>query len=140
GPGRQMPVLSAPGVRVDGSISDAFTFDPIARNWPHRHSVMVVTAALVVAYTALFESGAKVPLDDDVFITWPSSCSSRTGTNVLIPWMTPKTLTSTAQRQSFTWCSHSAPSEPDGIAALLHTRCTAPNASSVMSRNDSTDS
>ena len=57
-----------------------------------------------------------------------------------MPWITPNTLTSTAQRQSFTWCSHSAPSDPDGIAALLHTRCTAPNASRVASRSDSTDS
>src|SRR4051812_1052974 len=101
---------------------------------------MVVTAALVVAYTALFESGANVPFDDDVFMTWPSSWASSTGTNVLMPWITPKTLTSTAQRQSFAWWSHSAPSDPDGIAALLPPRCTAPNASSVMSRNDSTDS
>ena len=30
---------------------------------------MVVTAALVVAYTVLFDSGANVPFDDDVFIT-----------------------------------------------------------------------
>ena len=81
--------------------------------------MIVVTAALVVAYTALFESGAKVPFDDDVFTTWPSPCSSSTGTNVLMPWMTPNTLTSTAQRQSFTWCSHSAPSEPDGIAGVV---------------------
>src|SRR4051794_38742647 len=116
-----MPVFSAPGVRVDGSINDAFTFDPIAVSCPQRHSVIVVTAALVVAYTALFESGANVPFDDDVFITWPSSCASNTGTNALMPLITPKTLTSTAQRQSFTWWSHNAPSEPDGIAALLHT-------------------
>ena len=58
-------------MRVDGSISDACTFEPIARSWPHRHSVIVVTAAFVVAYTALFDSGANVPFDDDVFITWP---------------------------------------------------------------------
>src|SRR6185436_20756915 len=127
-----MPVSSAPGVRVEGSRSDACTGESCVRSWPHRHSVIVVTAALVVAYTVLFDSGAKVPFDDDVFMTWPSSCSSSTGTKVLIPLITPKTLTSTAQRQSFTWCSHSAPSEPDGIAALLHTRCTAPNASRVM--------
>ena len=90
---------------------------------------MVVTAAFVVAYTALFDSGANVPFDDDVFITCPGPpCSRSTGTNVLMPLITPNTLTSTAQRQSFTWCCHSAPSEPDGMPALLHTRCTAPNA------------
>ena len=57
-----------------------------------------------------------------------------------MPWITPKTFTSTAQRQSFTWCCHSAPSEPDGIPALLHTRWTAPNRRSVTSRRCSTDS
>ena len=136
-----MPVLSAPGVRVDGSSSDTWIGEPADRSCPHRHSVIVVTAAFVVAYTALLESGANVPFDDDVFITWPGSpCSSSTGTNVLMPLITPNTLTSTAQRQSFTWCCHSAPSEPDGIPALLHTRCTAPNCSRVASRRCSTDS
>jgi len=102
--------------------------------------VIVVTAAFVVAYTALFESGANVPLDDDVFTTCPSPCASRRGTNTSIPWMTPSTFTSSAQRQSLTWCSQSAPSDPDGIPALLHTRCAVPNASSVASRSRSTDS
>ena len=103
--------------------------------------MIVVTAALVVAYTALFDSGANVPFDDDVFTTWPSPCSSSTGTNVLMPWITPSTLTSTAQRQSFTWCSHSAPSEPDGIAGVVADEVhRAERVESVMSRSDSTDS
>ena len=102
---------------------------------------MLVTADLVVEYTVLLLSGANVPFDDDVFITWPGPpCSSIAGTNALIPWSTPKTFTSMAQRQSFRWCSQSAPSDPDGIPALLHTRCTAPKRSSAASRRCSTDS
>src|SRR5436190_19876953 len=102
---------------------------------------MVVTAAFVVAYTALFDSGANVPFDDDVFTTCPGPPWSRsTGTKVLMPLITPNTLTSTAQRQSFTWCCQSAPSDPDGMPALLQTRWTAPNASRVTSRRCSTDS
>ena len=102
---------------------------------------MLVTAALVVAYTALLDSGAKVPFDDDVFTTCPGPpCSSSTGTKVLMPLITPNTLTSTAHRQSLTWCCHNAPSEPDGMPALLHTRCTEPKRSSVASRSCSTES
>ena len=102
---------------------------------------MVVTAALVVAYTALFDSGAKVPFDDDVFTTCPGPpCSSSSGTNVLMPLITPNTFTSTAHRQSLTWCCHNAPSDPEGMPALLHTRCTEPKRSSVASRSCLTES
>src|SRR6478736_4219967 len=102
---------------------------------------MVVTAALVVAYTALLISGVNPPLPDVVFTTWQSSpLASSVGTNALMPLTTPITLTSSDHRQSLTWCSQICPSEPDPIPALLHTRCTAPNASSVASRKASTDS
>ena len=102
---------------------------------------MVVTAALVVAYTALLISGVNPPLPDVVFTTWPSSpLASSVGTNTLMPLTTPITLTSSDHRQSLTWCSQIWPSEPDPMPALLHTTCTAPNASSVASRSASTDS
>ena len=69
--------------------------------------MIVVTAALVVAYTALLISGVNPPLLDVVFTTWPSSpCASIVGTNALMPLTTPITLTSRDQRQSLTWCSH----------------------------------
>ena len=57
-----------------------------------------------------------------------------------MPLTTPITFTSSDQRQSLTWCSQIWPSDPDPMPALLHTTCTAPNASSVASRNASTDS
>ena len=43
-----------------------------------------------------------------------------------MPFTTPITLTSRDQRQSLTWCSHSWPSDPEPIPALLHSRWTAP--------------
>src|SRR5829696_751695 len=102
---------------------------------------MVVTAALVVAYTALLISGVKPPLPDVVLTTWHSSPLARSvGTKASIPFTTPMTLTSSDHRQSLTWCSQIWPSDPEPMPALLHTRCTAPNASSVASRNASTDS
>src|SRR4029079_7344367 len=100
-----------------------------------------MTAAFVVAYTALLINGVNPPLPDVVFTTWHSSpLASSVGTNASIPFTTPITLTSSDHRQSLTWCSQIWPSEPEAIPALLHTRCTAPNASSVASRNASTDS
>src|SRR4051794_36585393 len=109
-----MPVLSSPGVRVDGYSSDAPTLAPISWSWPQRHSVIVVTAAFVVAYTALLISGVKPPLPDVVLTTWPSSSwASIVGTKALIPLTTPITFTSSDQRQSFTWCSQIWPSDPD---------------------------
>ncbi len=65
---------------------------------------MVVTAALVVVYTALLMSGVKPPLPDVVLTTCPSSPRANiVGTKALIPFTTPITLTSSDQRQSFTW-------------------------------------
>src|ERR1700722_8403135 len=85
--------------------------------------------------------GVKPPLLDVVFTTWPSSpWASRVGTNAWMPFTTPITLTSSDQRQSLTWCSHSWPSDPEPIPALLQTRWTAPNRSRVASRRASTDS
>ena len=86
-------------------------------------------------------SGVNPPLPDVVFTTWPSvSWASMVGTKALIPLTTPMTLTSSDQRQSFTWCSQKWPSEPEPMPALLHTTCTAPYASRVASRSASTDS
>src|SRR5215207_7171642 len=136
-----MPVFSMPGVRVDGYSSDAPTLAPTSRSWPQRHSVIVVTAAFVVAYTALLISGVKPPLPDVVLTTWHSSPLARSvGTKASIPFTTPMTLTSSDHRQSLTWCSQIWPSDPEPMPALLHTRWTAPKASSVASRNASTDS
>src|SRR5437763_4971983 len=96
-----MPVLSTPGDRVDGNSSDALTFAPMLRSWPHRHSVIVVIAALLLAYAPLVISGVKPPLLDVVFTMWPStSWASSVGTNALRPWITPNTMTSYDQRQS----------------------------------------
>src|SRR4051794_23611841 len=101
-----MPGVNMPGVRVDGESSDAPTLASISRSCPHRHSVMVVTAAFVVAYTALLMSGVKPPLPDVVLTTWHSSpLASSVGTNALMPLTTPITLTSSDHRQSLTWCS-----------------------------------
>ncbi len=88
--------------------------------------MIVTTAALVVAYTALLISGVNPPLPEVVFTTWPSFCATSVGTNALMPFTTPITFTSSDQRQSLTWCSQICPSEPEPMPALLHTRCTAP--------------
>src|SRR4051794_19522964 len=125
-----MPVLSTPGELVDGYSNDAPTFAPIWRSCPHRHSVIVTTAAFVVAYTALLIKGVKPPFPDVVFTMWPSvSWASNVGTKELMPFTTPITLTSSDHRQSLTWCSQMGPSEPDPMPALLHTTWTAPYAS-----------
>ena len=61
--------------------------------------------------------------------------ASITGTNALMPWMTPHTLTASAHSQSRSSCSHIAPSAPAPMPALLQTTCTAPNAASAASRS-----
>src|ERR1700722_13450823 len=102
---------------------------------------MVVTAALVVAYTVLLIRGVNPPLPDVVFTTCPSSSwASMCGTNALMPFTTPITLTSRDHRQSLTWCSQIWPSDPDPIPALLQTMWTAPYSARAASRSASTDS
>ena len=77
------------------------------------------------------------PLPDVVFTTAPSvSWASMVGRNALMPLTAPITFTSSDQRQSLTWCSHICPSDAEPTPALLHSTSTAPNASSVASRND----
>ena len=56
-----------------------------------------------------------------------------------MPLIAPITFTSSDQRQSLTWCSHICPSDAEPTPALLHSTSTAPNASSVASRNASSD-
>ena len=65
--------------------------------------------------------------------------NTTSGNGGFTPLITPITFTSSDQRQSFTWWSQNWPSEAEPIPALLHTTCTAPNASSVASRNASTE-
>src|SRR5918997_6576775 len=85
-------------------------------------------------------SGAMPPLPDDVLTTWPSSPpASIAGTKALMPWITPQTFTSSAQRQSLSVWSHIRPSAPAPTPALLHRTWTAPWASSVASRSASTE-
>src|SRR5436190_21218689 len=101
-----------PGERVDGYSNDAPIFAPTSCSCSQRHSVIVVTAAFVVAYTALLISGVNPPFPDVVLTTWPSSPeASIVGTNALMPLTTPITLTSSDQRQSLTWCSQIWPSD-----------------------------
>src|SRR5213078_5147765 len=122
-----------------GKSTDADSFVP--SSWPYRHSVSVITAALVAAYCGVGGSGAMPPLPLEVLTTWPSSsCASITGTNALMPWMTPQTLTASAHSQSRASCSHIGPSAEGPMPALLQTTCTAPNAANVASRSAATDS
>src|SRR5437588_10462632 len=110
-----------------GNSTDAPTLAPTSCSCAYNTSVNVTTAALVTAYCGVPGNGEIPPLPDDVLTTWPSSpCSSIVGTKALMPLMIPHRLTSSAQRQSFSSCSHSLPSAPAPMPALLHTRCTAP--------------
>src|ERR1035437_4277787 len=101
---------------------------------------MVTTAAFVAAYCGVLDSGDTPPFPEVVLTIQPSSpLATMVGTNALMPWITPQTFTASAHAQSLRSCSHMGPSAPAPMPALLHTTCTAPNASRVASRNASTE-
>ncbi len=56
-----------------GNSTDARTVDSARTRCAYNDSVIVTTAAFVVAYTAVSPNGTTPPLPDDVFTTWPVS-------------------------------------------------------------------
>src|ERR1051326_2257128 len=77
------------------------------------------------------------PAVDDVLTIWHSLfCASMSGVNTLTPWITPHRLTPIAHSQSFHVASHGAPSAV--TPALLNSKCTWPNVSSVWRASSST--
>src|SRR5207302_10009198 len=69
---------------------------------------------------------------------WPSPWATSNGPNVLTPWTTPSTLTSTSQRQVSTLVSSSVP--VGATPALRQATCTAPKPSSAALPRASTSS
>src|SRR5207248_4577313 len=104
-----------------------------------RHSVRVVTADLVDAYTDAWGIGEIGPSGDDVLMTTPSSPeASIRGTNAITPLATPKTFTPNVQRQSLGVVSQTL-ADGGPTPALLQRTCTAPsalNAASARARID----
>ena len=102
---------------------------------------MVTTAALVAAYCGVDGNGDIPPLPLEVLTTCPGSpWASIDGTNALMPWITPQTLTPIAHSQSRSSCSQIGPSAPAPMPALLHSTCTAPYLSIAASRSAHTES
>src|SRR5258708_294328 len=77
---------------------------------------------------------------DAVLTTWPSSCCSSNGTNDRTPCTTPQKFTPTTHCQSARLASQTEAPLVSATPALLHTTCTAPNVSSVVSANRWTSS
>src|SRR4051812_20572726 len=124
-----------------GNSTDAFTCGAFPASCACRHSVIVTTAAFVIAYTGVEGSGESPPLPDDVLITCAGSpCATSVGTKALMPWITPHTFTAVAHPQSVSPYSHIAPSGPEPTPALLHRTWTLPNASIVRAWSAWTDS
>src|SRR5881409_2312465 len=99
-----------------------------ARSCASRHSVTVVTADFVAAYTDACGMGEIGPSGDDVLITTPSSPdASMRGTNSTIPLATPNTLTPKVHRQSLGVVSQTL-ADGGPTPALLHSTWTAPYA------------
>src|SRR3954463_4307212 len=123
-----------------GNNTDAFTCGALPASCACRHSVIVTTAAFVIAYTGVDGSGERPPLPEDVLMTCAGSPRAPIpGPNALMPWMTPHTFTAVAQPQSVRPYSHIAPSAPEPTPALLHSTCTAPNALMARSCSACTD-
>ena len=65
-------------------------------------------------------AGEVSPARDAVLTTWPSPCSSITGTKARMPWITPHRFTPSTQVQSGSDTVHMGP--PTATPALLWTR------------------
>src|SRR4051812_18173061 len=112
-----------------GNSTDAFTCGALPASCACRHSVIVTTAAFVIAYTGVDGGGDSPPLPDDVLITCAGSPRATIpGTNALMPWMTPHTLTAVAPLPSLRPQSPTPPPAPPPTPPLLHSTRTPPHA------------
>src|SRR5690242_2206819 len=80
------------------------------------------------------------PSPEDVLTTTPGSPdASIRGTNEIMPFAVPKTLTLKHQRQSLASCSHGLPPPPEVTPALLNKRWQAPSLSNTSAASASNE-